>query len=123
MAVGKPLPDYSTEFNSVYKITLDLSGWDKTTIGVVAPIGNAILVYASNDANAVLGVQQGNAELAINFTPVQVTNLATGAATTSISAAGNYKYDVNAQFLRLQGSPASAGTNVYKLLLFNSKIS
>lgn len=122
MGLSRPLGDFAQEYNSVYKITLDLSGWDRTTIGVVAPIGNAILVYGSNDANAVLGVQQGNAELAINFTPIQVTNLATGAATTSISAAGNYKYDVNTQFLRLQGSPASAGTNVYKLLLFNSKI-
>ncbi len=122
MAVGHQVPDQSATFNSVYKITLDMSGWDKTTISVVAPVGNAILVYGSNDANAVLGVTDGNAQLAINFTPVQVTNLATGSAVTSINAAGNYKYDVNAQFLRLQGAPASAGTNVYKLLLFHSKI-
>lgn len=122
MAVGRALPDYAGEFNSLYKITLDLSGWDKTTIGVVAPIGGAVLVYGSNDANAVLGVQQGNATLAINFTPIQATNLATGVATNSISAAGLYTVPVNAQFLRLQGAPAAAGTNVYKLLLFNSKI-
>ena len=122
MAVGHQFPDQSAQFNTTYNITLDLSGWDKSNIQVVAPIGGAIVVYASNDANAVLGVTDGNAELAINFSPVQVVNLATGSAVNSISAAGNYRYTVDAQFLRLQGTPASAGTNVYKLLLFHSKI-
>lgn len=123
MALGKPIPDQSATFNSVYKITLDMSGWDKTNIQVIAPIGGALVVYGSNDANAVQGVQQGNAELAINFQSIQATNLATGAAVNSISAAGNYSVDINAQFLRLQGTPAAAGTNVYKLLLFHSKVS
>ncbi len=123
MALGKPLGDFATEFNSVYKLTLDLSGWDKTTIQAVAPFSGAIIVYASNDSGAITGVTQGNAKLAINFTPAEVTNLATHAVTGSISAAGEYKYDVNAQFLRLQGTPADAPTNIYKLLLFNSKIS
>ncbi len=122
MAIGKPLPDYASEFNSLYKITLDVSGWTTTTIQVVAPIGNAILVYGSNDANAVQGVTQGNAKLAINFTPIQAVNLATGNAVSSINAAGLYTVTDNAQFLRLQGAPAASGTNVYKLLLFNSKI-
>jgi len=121
MAIGKPLPDQSLTFNSVYKITQDMSGWEKTTIQVVSPINGSIYVYGSNDGNSVLGVQQGNASLAINFTPIQATNLATGTAVSVISAAGNYSVPVNAQFLRLQGSPAAAGTNVYKLLLFNSK--
>lgn len=123
MALGRPLDDQSSKFNSIYKITLDMSGWDKTTIQVVAPISGAIIVYASNDANAIQGVQMGNAELAINFNQVQVTNLATATASTTISAEGNYSVPINAQFLRLQGAPAGAGTSVYKLLLFNSKVS
>jgi hypothetical protein len=122
MAIAKPQPDFSSEFNSLYKITQDMSGWSKTAIQVVAPINGAIIVYASNDANAVQGVQFGNAKLAINFSPILVTNLATGTTTNSISAAGIYKADVDAQFLRLQGTPAAAGTNVYKLLLFHSKV-
>lgn len=122
MAIGKPLGDFSQEFNSVYNITLDLSGWDKTDIQVIAPVGGALAVYASNNSGFELGVTQGNAQLATDFYPVQVTNLATGTASTSIAGAGNYRYDVNAQFLRLQGVPPQAGTNVYKLLLFNSKI-
>ena len=123
MGLNRPLADLAQTFNSVYNVTLDLSGWDKTTIQVVAPISGAIIVYGTNDSGAVQGVTQGNAELAINFNPVQVTNLATGTATNSISAAGDYKYEVNAQFLRLQGSPAGTPTNVYKLLINNQKVS
>lgn len=121
MAIGKPLQDLTQQFNTTYNITLDLSGWDKSTFQVVAPLGGAVVVYATNDAGAT-AYSQGNAELAINFQSVQVTNLATGAATNTISAAGLYKYDVNAQFVRLQGTPASAGTNIYRLNVFNSKI-
>lgn len=122
MAIGHPLADQSQVFNTTYNITLDLSGWDKTTIQVIAPVSGAVIVYGSNDDGSLQGVRQGNAELATNFMPVQVTNLATGSAVSSISSAGLYRYDVNAQFLRLQGSPAAAGTSIYRLDLFHSKI-
>ena len=124
MAIGRPLSDFSQTMNSVYKITLDMSGWSQTTIQVVAPITGVLYVYSSNDGDFVNGSQQGNASLAINFTPTEVTNLATHAVVNSISAAGLYKADINAQYLRLQGNPTTGGTitNVYKLLLFNSKI-
>lgn len=121
MALGRPLADLAQEFNSQYKVTLDLSGWSQTTIQAVAPVSGAIVVYASNDSGAG-AASQGDAGRAGNFSPVLVTNLATGTTAGSISAAGNYKYSVDAQFLRLQGSPSSAGTSVYKLLLFNSKV-
>lgn len=123
MAINKQIPDQSLTFNSVYNITLDLSNWDKTTIQTVAPMAGVIFVYATNDSGAVQGVTQGNAQLATNFTSAEVTNLATHAVTNIISAAGTYKYDVNAQFLRLQGSPSGAGASIYKLLLNNQKIS
>lgn len=120
MAINRPL-DGTNTFNTVYNITLDMSGWEKTTFQVVAPMSGVIYPYATNDGNALQGVRDGNASLAINFNPVQVTNLATGSAVTSISAAGSYKYEVNAQFLRLQGNPAATPTNVYKLLFDHSK--
>lgn len=123
MGLSRPLGDFSHTMNTLYKITLDLSGWDRTDINVIAPFSGAINVYGTNDGGEITGVTQGNASLAINFTPVEVTNLATHAVSTSITGAGNYRYDVNAQFLRLQGMPQGAGTSVYKLLLFNSKIS
>jgi len=125
MALGHLVQDQAATYNSVYKINMDMSGWDKTTIQVVAPIYGQIYVYGSNDGDQVTGVQMGDASLAINFTPIQATNLATGTAVNSISAAGNYSVPVNAQFLRLQGNPTTGATiaNVYKILLFNSKIS
>ncbi len=122
MAIGYTSGNYARDFNTQYNITLDLSGWDKTTIGVVAPINGAINIYSTNDSGALLGVTQGNAKLATNFTPAEVTNVATHAITNSISAAGEYVYTVNAQFLRLQAVPPTNATNVYKLLFFHSKV-
>lgn len=119
MALGYPA-DLTNDYKSgIYNIQLDMSGWDKTTIQVVAPVAAPIYVYGSNDPNAVLGVQDGNAELAINFTPIQATSLATGTAANSFSTAGNYKVDVNARFLKIAGG----GANVYKMIAFHSKIS
>ncbi len=122
MALGKPL-DLTNDFNTVYNITQDMSGWDKTDVQVVAPMSGVIYVYASNDGNALQGVRDGQPQFATNFMPTQAVNIATGTATNSISAAGNYRVTVDAQYLRLQGNPAATPTNVYRLLLFNSKIS
>lgn len=123
MALNRPLADFAQEFNSLYKITLDLNGWDKSTLQIESPFSGQITALATNDGGAITGVTQGNAQLAINFVPVQVKNLLTGTSSAYIYGAGLYEYDVNAQFLRLQGTPAGAGTSVYKLLLNNQKIS
>lgn len=122
MSVFKPIPNQAQTFNSTYKITGDVSGWDRVTIQVIAPFSGSILVYGSLDSGASQQVTQGNAELAINFMPIQATNLATGSASGTISAAGEYVVDVRTQFLRLQGVPATAGTNVYRLLQLNQKL-
>jgi len=119
MSLGRPL-DLTLEYKqSVYSITLDVSGWDKVTIQPIAPVAGAIFIYGSNDGGAVNGVTQGNAQLARNFTAIQATNLATGAAVSSMATAGLYSVPVNAQFLRLQGG----GADVYKLLAFETKVS
>lgn len=123
MSLNRPLGDFAREFNSLYKINLDLNGWDKTTFQIEAPMVGQVTALATNDSGAVLGETQGNAQLAINFVPVQVKNLLTGTSSPYIYGAGLYEYDVNAQFLRLQGTPAGAGCSVYKLLLNNQKIS
>lgn len=123
MALGRPVRDLTATFNSTYNITLDMSGWDKTTIQTVAPVLGTIYIYGSNDAGQGQSVTDGNAQLATNFTTIQATNLASGSAVTAITAAGEYKVDVNAQFLRLQGNPVGSPTNIYRLLLFHSKSS
>lgn len=122
MAIGRPIPDYSGIFNSTYNINVDLSGWDKTTIQVVGPLTGRINIMGSNDSGYQLQNTQGSAALAINFQPIQAKQLSTGSMVNAIYGSGLFEVDVNAQFLQLQGSPATAGTNVYRLLMFNSKI-
>ncbi len=104
---------------NLYNIYLDLSGWGKTTIQVVAPssgsMGN-LGIYGTNDPNALTGVRYGNAALAINYNSIQATNLATGVATTGINAAGSYGVTLNDRFLKLAG-----GADVYRLLFFHQK--
>lgn len=114
--------NYARDFNSVYNITLDMSGWDRTAVQIVSPITGTLYVYGSNDSGALLGVREGDASLATNFNPIQAVNLATGVATNVISAAGTYKVDINDQYLRLQGSPAGAGSSVYGILFNHSKV-
>ncbi len=120
MSLGRPLGDVSQTFNSVYKVTLDMSGWDKTTVQVVGPMGGRINLLGSNDGGQT-NYASGNASLAINFTPIQATDLSTGTTVNAIYGAGMFAVTVNAQYLRLQGSPASAGTSVYRMNIFDSK--
>ncbi len=122
--LGKKITDdLTTPFNTVYQINRDVSGWDVVTIQTVAPILGTTYIYGSLDGGANNQNTQGNASLAINFTPIQATNLATGTAVSSISAAGMYAVNAqNQQFIRLQGNPAGSPTNVYRLLIHQSKI-
>lgn len=124
MALGKPiLENLTSDFNSVYQINRDVSGWDKVTFQVVTPISGTIYLYGTLDSGSNLGVTQGDAELAINYTPIQAKNLATGTNVNTITGAGLYTVDAaNQQFVRLQGNPADSPTNVYRILAFNSKI-
>jgi len=121
MGLGKPLPNFAATFNSTYNITLDMSGWDKATIQTAGTVLGTINIMGSNDSGANQQTTQGNAELAINFTPLQAKDLATGTMVNAIYGAGLFEVDVNAQFLRLQGAPAGTPTNVYRLLVFNAK--
>jgi hypothetical protein len=121
MAIGKPLGDFANQFNSLYNITLDMSGWDKTTIQTTGAVLGTLNLSGSNDGGA-NAYSQGDAQLAINFSPVQAKNLATGTMVNAIYGAGLFEVDINAQYLRIQGTPADAGTNVYRLMIFNSKI-
>lgn len=122
MALGKPLGDFTKQFNSTYNITLDMSGWDKTTVQTSGAVLGTINIQGSNDGGANAS-NQGDAQLAINFTPIQAKNLATGSMVNAIYGAGLFEIDINSQYLRLQGAPAGTPTNVYRILLFNSKIS
>jgi hypothetical protein len=122
MALGNP-QDWTQAFNSQYKITADMSGWDKTTIQVLGPVSGRLNVQGSNDGGGPPNISYGDAKLATNFSNIQAKDLSTGTMVNAIYGAGLFEVDINAQYLRLQGAPAATPTNVYRLFLFNSKIS
>ena len=126
MSLGRPLGynNITNEFNSLYKITFDMSGWDRCVIQTVAPMTGRINLQGTNDGGGPLvSGTGGNAQLAINFSPIQAKDLSTGSMVNSIYGPGLFEVTFGAQYLRLQGSPAAAGTNVYRISLFDSKVS
>jgi len=121
MSISYISGNYGPDMNSVYQVNIDVSGWERTTIQVIPPVTGSFYIYGSSyDGNSVQ-MLDGNASLATSFTPLQATNLSTGTAVSVISSAGNYKVDVNTKFIRLQGSPAGAGSAVYGLLFNHTK--
>lgn len=98
-------------------INIDLSGWDYCVVQLVGPSGT-INFLSSNDDGSVTGSVQGGPLAALNFTAVQGTNLATGAASTSGAAGGLWKFNVIGRFLQLSGSSVTAT----KILVYLSKI-
>ncbi len=121
MGLMRPLGDQASNFNSVYNITLDTANYDRTTIQVIAPVSGALAIYGTLDGGAG-ATTQGDAAHAQNFSAMLATNMATGTTSNIISTPGIYTVTDNAQFLRIQGNPAAAGTNVYKLFITNFKV-
>ena len=115
MALVQPL-DITDAFNLEGGFIQDVSGWDFTVVQLVTPAG-AVNFLASNDSGAVQGVTDGDSSTAINFTAVQGTNLATGAAATSLNASGLMRFPVVGRYLQLTGTTAA------KILLLMHKIS
>lgn len=110
--------DWTYNINNQKQVTMDIGEWDRVTAQFIAPIVGTIYPYGSLDGGTIRGVTNGNAALATNFTPIQVVNLATGSAVSSITAAGLYKADVNFKYLKFSGG----GISVYKMITDNMKI-
>lgn len=108
--------DATLQFNSKGIYNLDLMGWDYAVVQLVTPAAT-VTFNGTNDAGAIQGVSDGNQDSAINWTTVQLTNLSTGTAATSSSAAGNFKYANGTRFLQLSGTTAA------KVIIYLSKIS
>lgn len=123
MGLSRPVDGLTQEFNSIYNITLDMSGWDRTAIQLIGPMVGSIFVYGTLDSGELQGVREGSPKNATNFQPILATDNATGTETAVLTAPGTYTVPINDQYLRLQGSPAGAGTSIYKILMFHSKIS
>ncbi len=119
MALGHPT-DLTQEYKqNIYNITIDVSGYDKVGVQLVAPLAGPISVYGTNDGGALHSVRDGNAELATNFTAILATSLSTGTAGNTMATAGGYTVPVDLQYMRFAGG----GADVYKLLVFETKVS
>jgi len=111
--------DVTAEFNANNGVKVDVSGWQNCTIQVTGTPSGTINVTGTCDSGAVQGVSDGNAVSSEGYTAIQVTNLATGAAVTAISAAGNYKAVVGTKFIQVGGSSAAT---TGKVILFLTTI-
>jgi hypothetical protein len=111
--------DWTYNINNQGHVTWDVGEWDRVTTQFVAPISGTLYPYGSLDGGAIRGQTNGNAQLALNFTAIQVKNLATGSSVTSVTAAGLYEADVNFKYLKWAGS---AGVSVYKMIQNDMKI-
>lgn len=109
--------DYTYNINNQKRVTIDCGEWDRVTAQFVGPIVGTIYVYGTNDGGATIGVTNGNAALATNFTAVQMKNLATGSSVSSATGAGLYEVDINFKYLKFGGG----GISVYKMITDNMK--
>lgn len=109
--------DVAALFNDDSNVNIDLSGWDYAVVQLVSPTGT-INFLSSNDDGSITGSVQGGPLSALNFTAVQGTNLATGAAATSGAVSGLWKFGVIGRFLQLNGTSVTAP----KILIYLSKI-
>lgn len=99
--------DITDNLNTNHVVNLDVSQWQSVTIGLSGSITGTINLLGSNDGGSVQSVTDGNAVSSLNYTAIQATNLATGAAVTAIAAAGNFKITVGTRFIQIGGSNAA----------------
>lgn len=111
--------DATADFNADSKVVVDISEWDNVVVQLESP-GALINFNASNDSNAITGITDGSALSAIQFQPIQATNLATGASVTSSSISGMFRFGIVGKFLQLI---AAGGTTATKILILFYKIS
>lgn len=112
-------PDLSAQFNRDFGIKIDAEMWQSITIQVAGgTVTGTVNIEGTNDPGQVDGVSAGNAISAANYTAIQATNLATGTAVTTITAAGNYKITVGTRFIRISG--ATVSINGGKLFWFGT---
>ena len=108
MAVQQIL-DVTTDVNNNDLCTIDIGGWDFAVVQLVSPTGTFSFL-TSNDSGAIMGVSDGNALSATNFTAVTGTKLSDASAVTTLAASGMVKFSGIGQYLRISGAAAAQVT-------------
>ena len=117
MAISKTL-DVTADLNADGRVQVETGGWDYAVVQLVSP-STTVNFETTSDAGAVTGVSDGNAESATNWVSTQGTNLATGAAVTSLAASGQVRFEKVGQFLRLIGAGVTASQAFIRLYKIN----
>lgn len=105
--------DLTATFNANNGVKVDVSEWQFVTIGIDGTVSGTVNILGTNNGGAIEGSGDGNAKSSLNYTAMQAINLATGAATTSISAAGLYRITVGSKYLQVGGAAAATTGKVY----------
>lgn len=93
--------DYTSGFNSSGFVTEDVGQWQNITIHIDGTVTGTLAVLGTNDGGAIQGVSDGNGVSSKNYTALRATDLSTGTAATTITAAGNYTLPVTTRYFRL----------------------
>ena len=108
--------DYTTEFNANNGIKIDVANWQNVVVHVSGTISGTVNVTGTNDGGAITGSTGNSPTSSLNYTAIQVTNMATGAAATAIAAAGNYKVINLTQYIQVGGASAATTGKVIVFL-------
>lgn len=120
MATTRPL-DYAIQFNEKGYVNLDTAGWETIVVHIIGMTGT-FYFNNSNDGGAIQGQTDNAPQTAINFQPVQGTNLATGTQSVSTATPGLYRFQYIGQYLQITNNTETPNT-ITKLLITFSKIS
>lgn len=106
--------DVTADFNAGSSVKLDTGGFDYSIVQLVNPSGSVAFTH-TNDSGDIQGVSDGSAVSATNFVAVQGTNLASGAAVTSLAASGLVRFEHYGRYLQLAGSSVTADKVLVRL--------
>jgi hypothetical protein len=113
--------DYTVQFNEKGYVNLDTAGYETIIVHIIGMTGTFYFNH-SNDGGAIQGELPDNSpQTAINFEPVQGTNLATGSQSVSTATIGLYRFQYIGQYLQITNNAGTPNT-VTKLLVTLSKI-
>ena len=99
--------DVTADFNANAAVKLDTGGFDYTVVQLVSP-STTVNFEHSNDSGDIQNVSDGSAVSSTNFVTLQGTNLASGAAVTSLAASGLVRFSYYGRYLKLSGTSVTA---------------
>lgn len=108
--------DVTAEFNANNGFKMDIANWQNVVIHVSGTLSGTINITGTNNGGEITGATGNSPTSAKDFTAIQATNMASGAAVTAIAAAGNYKLINLPQYIQVGGASAATTGSVIVFL-------